>query len=77
MEFSMQTIRPILHEILNALAISRGLAEAVQMSLQGDIPLSDEQKKDKLQRSINAMDRIETACKEIRQIIIEKDESKS
>jgi len=66
----LNEIRPLLHELLNALAISRGLCEAVQMSLSGDMPLTDEQKLDKLNRSIKAMDRIEGACREIRQIVV-------
>ncbi len=67
----MQEIRPLLHEILNALAISRGLNEAIQMSLDGELPMSDEAKKDRIVRSIKAMDRIEVAVKEIRKYVVE------
>jgi hypothetical protein len=64
-------IRPLLHELLNALAISRGLCEAVQMSLKGEIALTDEQKLDKLTRSIKAMDRIEGACRDVRKMVVQ------
>lgn len=66
----MNEIRPILHELMNALAISRGLCESVQMSLKGEIALTDEQKLDKLTRSIKAMDRIEDACRDIRKMVV-------
>lgn len=66
----MQEVRPLLHEILNALAICRGLNEAIEMSLNGDFPMSDEKKKEKILKSIAAMDRIETACKDIRNVVM-------
>ena len=66
----MNDIGLLLHELLNALAISRGHCEAVQMSLKGEIALSDEQKLDKLTRSIMAMDRIEGVSREIRILVV-------
>lgn len=66
----MQEIRPLLHEILNALAICRGMNEAIEMSLNGDFPMSDEKKKEKIVKSIAAMDRIEVACKDIRHLVV-------
>lgn len=65
----MNEIRPLLHEILNALSIARGLAEGVESSLTGELELTKEQSLDKLKRSFKAMDRIETAAQEIRNII--------
>lgn len=62
----MNEIRPLLHEILNALSIARGLAEGVESSLNGELELTKEQCLDKLKRSFKAMDRIETAAQEIR-----------
>ncbi len=62
----MQDLKLLLHEILNALAIARGLSEGVQASLSGELEMTPEQRLDKLDRSIKAMDRIETATQEIR-----------
>lgn len=69
----MDDIRPLLHELLNALSISRGLSEGVLLSLKGELELTDEQKISKLDRSIKAMDRIETATKEIRSKLLGTD----
>jgi len=64
----MSELRTIIHELLNALSISRGLSEGVLNSLKGDISLSVEQQISKLERSIKAMDRIEESCKVIRSL---------
>jgi hypothetical protein len=42
------------------------------MSLKGEIPLTDEQKLDKLTRAIKALDRIELASRDIRKLVIEE-----
>lgn len=64
----------LLHEILNALAIARGLTEGVQSSLMGQLELTPEQKLEKLTRAIKAMDRIEVATEQLRQIRIQEDQ---
>ena len=66
-------IRPLFHELLNALSISRGLSEGVLAVLRGDIELSTEAQISKLERAVKSMDRLEAACKEIREIIVSKD----
>ena len=65
----MHEIRPLLHEMMNALAIARGLTEGVIGGMKGDLDLSAEQKLDKLERAVRAMDRIEVATKEVRSIV--------
>jgi hypothetical protein len=62
----MNEIRHLVHEVLNALAIARGLSEGVQASLNGDIDMSPEQQIEKLGRSIKAMDRVEEGIQQIR-----------
>jgi hypothetical protein len=72
----MENIRPQLHEILNAVAIARGLTEGIHASLKGELKLSTEQLLDKLNRTYKAFDRIESATQEMR-TIVQKDITKN
>lgn len=65
----MEEIRPLLHEIQNALAIARGLTEAVQASMKGDIDMGIDQQVDKLARVVRALERIETAAQKVRSLV--------
>lgn len=66
----MNEIRPLIHEVLNALAIAKGLCENVQSSYTGELQLTQEQISDKLKRAIRAMDRIEATTMEIRSQVV-------
>ena len=66
----MQEFRPLIHEILNALAIARGLSEGVQASLKGELDaLTPAEQLDKINRIIKAMDRIEKATMDVRGLV--------
>jgi hypothetical protein len=69
----MNEIRLLLHDILNALSIARGLNEGVQSALQGELVMTTEQCIEKLSRSIKAMDRVEDSLLKIRASVQDND----
>lgn len=69
----MQNIRPHLHEILNALAIVRGMTEGIEAGLTGEMEYSHEQLLDKIKRAFKAIDRIEAATEEVRALAHKED----
>lgn len=62
---TMSDIKPLLHEIMNALTIARGLTENLEVA-------PEELKMEYIEKAIKAMDRIETATLEIRTIVNQK-----
>lgn len=63
-------VRTMIHDLLNALAIARGLTESVHSSLRGEIDFTLDQKLDKLDRAVKAMDRVENSTALIRTTVL-------
>jgi hypothetical protein len=55
----MKELRPLLHDLFNALAIAQGMAESLKEGMTGAVEMSSEQQLQKLEKSIKAMLRVE------------------
>jgi len=55
-----------IHDAMNALGIAKGMIEAVQKSNTGQTELTLEQKNNKLDKAISALDRLHNELKNIR-----------
>ncbi len=62
----MKELRPMIHELFNALSIAQGMTEAVKESLDGSLELTHEKKLMKLEKSLKAMSRIEEIAHDMR-----------
>lgn len=66
----MNDIKPLLHEVLNALAIARGMTENVQMAISDEFNMPLDQQLDKINKALKAMDRIENATNNIENVLL-------
>jgi thioredoxin-like negative regulator of GroEL len=62
----VQEIRPLLHDILNALAIAQGHCENVHSSLGHEGEMTSDQMREKLTRALKAMEKIDSLTNQIR-----------
>ena len=69
MEEKLKKTREILHDLVNSLAIAKGMAETVKRAMEGKATLSPEDQLLKLDKSINALKKLESQVIELREVI--------
>lgn len=70
----IKDVRAKIHDVLNVLAIAKGMTEGIEASLKGELDMTEEQMLDKLTKALKSMDRIEEYVLEIRTYLIDKNE---
>lgn len=69
MEEKLKKTREILHDLINSLAIAKGMGETVKRAMEGKTVLSSEDQLLKLDKSINALKKLESQVMELREVI--------
>ncbi len=59
-------LSPILHDLVNALAIADGMTRSVYNSLNSESPMKPEDQKLRLEKALKAVDRIKTGVDALR-----------
>ena len=69
MEEKLLKTRELLHDLINSLAIAKGMGETVKRAMEGKTTLTPEEQLLKLDKSLNALKKLETQVLELREVI--------
>ncbi len=69
MEEKIKKSRELLHDLINSLAISKGMTETVKRAMEGKVTLTPEEQGMKLDKALNALKILEGQVMELREVI--------
>jgi hypothetical protein len=62
----MKELRPLIHELFNALSIAHGMTDIVKEALAGNLELPPEDKIKKIEKALKAIERAEEIANQLK-----------